>query len=145
MFLFGLLCTIASLPLVAQKYKTASDTIKLNKEYVEVANEVAELTAKLTVAQNNLPGYHSKSEKAVHNAQETAQKSSDQAHKATNGDLDDAKSAKKKAKKALNDAEDAGDAKEDVKDQEKKIDKLTTELQKKQRIFEQILCYTSHI
>ena len=133
MFLFGLLCTIASLPLVAQKYKTASDTIKLNKEYVEVANEVAELTAKLSVAQNNLPGYHSKSEKAVHNAQETAQKSSDQAHKATNGDLDDAKSAKKKAKKALNDAEDAGDAKEDVKDQEKKIDKLTTELQKKQK------------
>jgi len=52
MFLFGLLCTIASLPLVAQKYKTAADTIKLNKEYVEVANEVAELTAKLTVAQN---------------------------------------------------------------------------------------------
>ena len=92
---------MASVPLLAQKYKTGADTIKLNKELVEVSNDVAELTAKLTIAQNNLPGYNTKADKAVSDASETAQKSSDQANKATNGDLDDAKSAKKKAKKAL--------------------------------------------
>ena len=120
LFLLGLLCTMASVPLLAQKYKTGADTIKLNKELVEVSNDVAELTAKLTIAQNNLPGYNTKADKALSDANETAQKSSDQANKATNGDLDDAKSAKKKAKKALNDAEDADDAKGNVKDQEKK-------------------------
>jgi hypothetical protein len=133
LFLFALLCTIASLPVLAQKYKTGADSIKLNKELVEVNNDIAELTAKLTIAQNNLPGYYSKADKAVLDAQGTAQKSSDQASKATNGDLDDAKSAKKKAKKAANDAEDADDAKGNAKDQEKKIDKLMSELQKKQK------------
>ncbi len=78
-------------------------------------------------------GYNSKSDKAASEAQTTAQKSSDQAYKANNGVLSDAKSAKKKAKKALNDAEDADDAKSDVKSQEKKINRLTSELQKKQK------------
>ena len=133
LFLGVMFCILASLPVVAQKYKTGADTVKLNKELVEVSNDVAELTSKLTIAQNNLPGYNTKADKAVVNAQETAQKSSDQAYKATNGDLGDAKNAKKKAKKALNDAENADDAKDDVKTQEKKIDKLTTELQKKQK------------
>ena len=128
-----MLLIMASLSALSQKYKTGADTIKLNKEWVEVSNDIAELTSKLTIAQNNLPGYHAKSDKAVSDAQETAQKSSDQAYKATNADLDDAKSAKKKAKKALNDAEDADDAKGDVKGQEKKIEKLTEQLQKKQK------------
>ena len=132
-FLCALLFVMASLPALSQKYKTGADTVKLNKEWVEVSNDIAELTAKLTVAQNNLPGYHSKADNKVADAQLTAQKSSDQASKATNGDLDDAKSAKKKAKKALNDAEDADDAKGDAKKQEKKIDKLTAELEKKQK------------
>jgi hypothetical protein len=133
-----LLCVIASLPSVAQKYKSASDTVKLNKEWVDVSNDIAELTAQLSIAQNNLPGYQSKSAQTKSDAQETAQKSSDQAYKATNGDLGDAKSAKKKAKKALNDAEDASDAKDDVKKQEKKIDKLTMQLQKKQKNLQEL-------
>ena len=127
-----LLLVVCSLTALCQKYKSASDTIKLNKELVEVSNEVAGLTAELTIAQNNLPGYVSKGEKTKTDAAGTAQQSSDQAYKATNGDLGDAKSAKKKAKKALNDAEDASDAQDDIKKQEKKIDKLTSELHKKQ-------------
>lgn len=138
LFLLAAICLIASLPAFSQKYKSASDTTKLNKELVEVSNEIAELTAELTIAQNNLPGYVSKAAKAKTDAQGTAQESSDQAYKATNGDLGDAKSAKKKAKKALNDAEDASDAKENIKKQEKKIDKLTEKLQKKQKTFEQL-------
>jgi chromosome segregation ATPase len=132
-FLFTTLLLLTGFLATSQKYKSASDTIKLNKELVAVSNEVANLTARLSIAQNNLPDYTSKVKDAVVDADNSAQKSSDQAYKATNGDLGDAKSAKKKAKKALNDAEDAADAKDDVKDQEKKIDKLTVELQKQQK------------
>ncbi len=131
--LFFLLFTLTGVTAFSQKYKSASDTVKLNKEIVEVSNDVAEITAKLTIAQNNLPGYTSKASQAKKDAQVTAQNSSDQAYKATNGDLGDAKSARKKAKKASNDAEDAADAKDDVKSQEKRIDKLTVELLKKQK------------
>ncbi|HEU4903228.1 MAG TPA: hypothetical protein VFT06_10560 [Flavisolibacter sp.] len=132
-FLPLFLCMVASLTAFSQKYKSASDTVKLNKEWVDVSNDIAKLTSELTIAQNNLPGYHSKAVDAVADAQTSAQKSSDQAYKATNGDLGDAKTAKKKAKKALNDAEDADDAKGNVKNQDKKIDKLTSQLQKKQK------------
>jgi len=131
-------CMAASLSSSAQKYKSASDTVKLNKEWVDVSNDIARLTSELTIAQNNLPGYNSKAVDAVSDAQTSAQKSSDQAYKATNGDLGDAKAAKKKANKALNDAEDASDAKDKAKDQEKKIDKLTVQLQKKQKRKEEL-------
>ena len=138
LYLLAVLCLTMSLPAAAQKYKSASDTIKLNKEWVEVSNDIAELTAELTIAQNNLPGYESRAIKAQTNAQSTAQQSSDQAYKATNGDLGDAKKAKKKAKKALNDAEDASDAKDNTKKQEKKIDKLASQLQKKQKNLQEL-------
>ena len=129
---------LASLPALSQKYKSGSDTVKLNAEWVKVSNEIAELTAELTIAQNNLPGYQSKADQAKTDAQGTAQQSSDQAYKATNGDLGDAKDAKKKAKRALNDAEDASNAKANTRKQEKKIDKLTTKLQKKQKTLEEL-------
>jgi DNA repair exonuclease SbcCD ATPase subunit len=116
----------------SQKYKTAADTLKLNTEYVKVSNDIAELTSKLAVAQNNLPGYHTKAADANSEAQSTANESSRQATKATNGNLGDAKSAKKKANKALDKAEDSHDADNNVKDQDKKIAKLSSELQKKQ-------------
>jgi chromosome segregation ATPase len=133
LFLPLLVCMVAGLTASSQKYKSASDTVKLNKEWVDVSNDIAKLTSELTIAQNNLPGYNSKAVDAISDAHTSAQNSSDQAYKATNGDLGDAKSAKKKAKKALNDAEDASDAKDNVKSQEKKIDKLTAQLQKKQK------------
>ena len=138
LFILAVICLTVSLPAASQKYKSASDTGKLNKELVEVSNEVAELTAEITIAQNNLPGYVTKADKAKTDAAGTAQQSSDQANKATNGDLGDAKSAKKKAKKALNDAEDASDASDNIKKQEKKIDKLTAELLKKQKTLQEL-------
>ena len=69
----------------AQVYKTAADTVKLNKEFTEVSNDIASLTAKLTIAQNNMPGYQSKAKTADSDAQDAAVKSSDQADKATDG------------------------------------------------------------
>ena len=125
-------------PIFSQKYKTASDTTKLNKEYVEVSNDIAELTSKLTVAQNNLPGYHKKASEATSDAQTAADESSQQAAKATNSDLGDAKSAKKKAGKALDRAEDVKDANNKIKDQDKKIAKLSSELQKKQQRLQEL-------
>jgi hypothetical protein len=45
-----------------QVYKSAEDTTKLNKEFIEVSKDIASLTAKLTIAQNNLPGYKDKAQ-----------------------------------------------------------------------------------
>lgn len=128
----AILLIMSGLPVFAQKYKTTSDTLKLNKEYVEVNNDIAELTSKLTIAQNNLPGYQARAGEATSNAQKAAEASRQQASKATNSDLGDAKSAKKKASKALDRAEDAENANNKIKDQDKKIAKLSSQLQKKQ-------------
>ena len=84
-------CVAAAFSASSQKYKSASDTLKLNKEWVDVSNDIAKLTSELTIAQNNLPGYRTKTTDAEIDAQASAQKSSDQAYKATNGDLGDAK------------------------------------------------------
>lgn len=127
-----------SSPAFAQKYKTASDTVKLNKEYVNVSNDIAELTSKLTITQNNLPGYHKRASDAASDAQSSADESRQSASKATNGDLGDAKSAKKKAGQALNRAEDARDADNKIKDQDKKIAKLSSQLQKKQERLQEL-------
>jgi CRISPR/Cas system-associated endonuclease Cas3-HD len=122
----------------SQKYKTAADTVKLNEEYIKVSNEITDLTSKLTIAQNNLPGYNSRANTAVSDAQSTSVKSSEQASKATNGDLGDARKAKKNARQALKDAKGARRANNKVKDQEKKIAKLSSQLQKKQERLQEL-------
>src|SRR3954452_14201979 len=99
--LLAIIMVISASTVYSQKYKTASDTVKLNKEYVEVSNDIAELTSKLTIAQNNLQGYHTKAGETTSDAQNSANASKEQASKATNGDLSDAKNAKKKADKAF--------------------------------------------
>src|SRR5687768_777900 len=63
----------------SQVYKTAEDTVKLNKEFTDVSNDIANLTARLEVAQNNMPGVRSKAANAETNAQEAAVTSSNQA------------------------------------------------------------------
>ena len=123
-----LLTTIA----FSQKYKTAEDTIKLNKEYVNVAEDIASLTAKLADAQNKLPRYQDKAGDAESDAQKAAVKSREQSEKAVGGDVGDAKKAQRKAKQAVRDAKDLEDANDDLKDLEKRIAKLQTQLQKKQ-------------
>ncbi len=62
----------------------------MNKEYVDVSNAIADLTSKLTIAQNNLPGYHNKVDEAVFNVQNSAIKSSEQASRAIDGNVGDA-------------------------------------------------------
>jgi hypothetical protein len=129
-----LLCITA----YSQKYKTAADTVKLNQEYIAVSNQIADLSSRLTIAQNNLPGYHTKAGEAAANAQATAIQSTNQADKAVNGDVGDAKKAKRKAKKAVREAKDARHANNNVENQDKKIAKLTSELQQKQRRLQEL-------
>jgi chromosome segregation ATPase len=128
---------IAGISTYAQKYKTAEDTVKLNKEYGKVTGEIADLTSQLAATQSNLPGYQHKADAAGSDAVNAATASSDQASKATNGSVKEAKKAKRKAKRAYNEAKDAKSAKNTVGVQEDKIEKLTSQLAaKKERLQE---------
>ena len=89
------------------------------------------LSAELTIAQNNMPGYQSKANAAESNAKDAAVTSSVQADKATKGGVKEAKKAKRKSKKAYHEAKDAKSASNDVSKQDDKIASLKGELAKK--------------
>jgi hypothetical protein len=129
---------LSSLQGFSQKYKRVEDTAKLNKEYVNITNDIVELNAKLTIAQNNLPGYKSKAIAAGTDADNAATNSSNQAAKAINGDVGDAKKAKRRAKKAYNEAKDSRSASNNVSDQEDKITRLTLQINKKQQRLQEL-------
>jgi chromosome segregation ATPase len=134
-----LMLMASSFTAYAQVYKTAADTIKLNKEFTEVSNDIASLSAKLTIAQNNLPGYQSKAKTADSDAQEAAVNSSDQAAKSTEqGGVKEARKAKRKSKKAYREAKDARTANNSVGNQDDKIASLTGQLAKKQERLRQL-------
>lgn len=129
---------MTSISVYSQKYKTVDDTTRLNKEYVKVKNDIAELNALLIITQNNLPGFRLKANVAVIDAQDAATTSSNQALEATNGNFKDAKKAKRKANKAFNDAKYARLANKNVSKQENKITKLTLKINKKQQRLHQL-------
>ncbi|RPD50826.1 MULTISPECIES: hypothetical protein [Chitinophagaceae] len=136
-FLFAL--TLTGTTAFAQVYKTIEDTAKLNKEFTEVSNDIATLTAKLTVAQNNMPGYRAKANSADANAQDAAISSSNQADKATTkGGVKEARKAKREAKKSYREAKDARSANKDIGDQDDKIASLKGQLAKKQERLDQL-------
>ncbi len=116
----------------AQKYKTAEDTIKLNKEYMKLIADTVDLKKDLAEAEENVTKYRELSETKDKEAKESAQESSKSASKAKNGDVDDAKKAKKKAEEAYEDAKEADEAKEKMEKEEKKIKKMNKELAKKE-------------
>ena len=122
----------------SQVYKTVADTVKLNKEYTEVSNDIATMTAKLTVAQNNMPGYHTKANAAESDARDAAENSSVQADKATEGSLKEARKAKRVSKKAYREAKDARSANNNIGRQDDKIASLKGELAKKQERLNQL-------
>lgn len=135
-FLLSLL--IPGLSAFSQKYKKAEDTSRLNKEYVNVSNDLVDLKAKLTIAQNNLPGYQSKARDANADAVNAASTSSEQASKATNGSVGEAKRAKRKANKAYSEAKDSRSANSKVNDQENLITRYTLDIRKKQQRLEEL-------
>jgi len=129
----------------AQVYKTPADTVKLNKEFAKVSNDIADLTAKLTIAQNNMPGYQAKAKTAESTAQDAAVTSSVQADKATEGGVKEAKKAKRNSKKAYRKAKDAQSANNDVGNQDDKIASLTGQLAKKQERLGQLTAMRASI
>jgi len=116
----------------AQQYKTAADTLRLNKEYQGLTADVAELNTKLTTAKDKRSTYQDKTNQANQNAQSAAQQSKAQADVAAGGNIKDINKELKKAKKASSQANDAKDAANDQKANEKEISYLNTQIQKKQ-------------
>ncbi len=122
----------------SQKYRTASDTTQLNVDRLEVINNIAELTSKLTIAKNNLQIYLKKANDASEKARTSAIQSSIQSTEATNGNLSDAKSAKKKADRAYEDAQDSKSANNKLKNQDKKIAEYNHDLEEKQKKLQEL-------
>ncbi len=122
----------------AQKYKSVSDTGKLNLEYVKVSNDIAELIVEIKSAKDKLSDYQRKVTSGESDAGDAANSSANQAAKATNGRVREAKEAKEKAGKAYNEAKDLRDAQKDVEKQEKKIEKLNAKLEKKEKRLQQL-------
>jgi chromosome segregation ATPase len=126
-----LLFIMGTVPAFSQTYKTA-DSVAFNKEYARVSSNIADLTTRLTNAQNNLAEDNSKSDKASSDAQSTATATADKASHATNGSVRDARRAKKEARRSVKDAKDSRKAGNAVDNQNKKIRQLTADLAKNQ-------------
>jgi hypothetical protein len=129
--LTGLLFTTVA---YGQKYKTMSDTTRLNKEYGEISLEVSKLNTKLLEEKNKTADYHSKTSSSAGDAVATAQASKDQADVATSGNTTDTKKAVTDAKEADKKANDAKNAVSDEKKNNKKIKELTAQIDQKQKL-----------
>jgi hypothetical protein len=117
-----------------QKYKSMSDTARLNKEYGAISLEVAKLNTKLIEEQNKTADYQSKTSSTAGDAVSTAQVSKDQAAVATNGNTTDTKKAVNDAKDADKKANNAKNAVADEKKNNKKISQLTAQIEQKQKL-----------
>ncbi len=122
--LLTFLAAILSLSASAQRYKTAADTVRLNKEYAKVKADIASLTTDLDKAQGKIDSYRNKSIEAERDAKSAAETSSDRARRARGGDIGDTRRAEKQAKKAHKRAKQSRSAHKDLQGQEKKIGKL---------------------
>ncbi len=122
----------------AQKYRTAADTFKLNKEYLQVSQDVATLTFKLNEAQNDLPNIVARAGSAESKAQSAAENSSSRASDATDGGVSDARKAKRSARNAYKKAKTSQSADNNVKRQEQKIAQLGKQLARKQKRLQEL-------
>ena len=134
----AILFALVTISVNAQKYRSAEDTIKLNREYVALTNSIANHTAELASAKNYMPKYQSRAANANTDAQNMASKSSEQASRATNGDMSDVKKAKRESRRALKDARNARTADNRVKGQDKYIAKLNSTLAKEQERLQEL-------
>ncbi len=101
-------------------------------------NKIAELTAKLSTAQGNLPDYQTKALNAGNTAK-TANNTSDMsASKATSGNLSDVKDAKNSANDAYDKAKDARSANKEVGKQNEKIIDLSNDLMKQRQRLQEL-------
>lgn len=116
----------------SQKYKTAADTIRLNNEYNKLTTAIADLNMQSIASSENLKKYQGNVDSKNKEAQSSAESSSNQASKATNGSVKEARRSKKKANAAFSDAKKSRDATDRMNSEEKKLKRINNNLQKKQ-------------
>lgn len=128
--LFLLMLTVASLPVFSQTYKTMADSAALNKEYLKVTKNIADLKVQLAKTQEEQAKYTLKADKANSDAQSTAASTAKRAAEATGGNVKDARRAKKDARRALHEAKDSRKAGDNLVEQNKKLARLNGDLEK---------------
>lgn len=124
--------TSAGSSVYSQTYTTPADTVALNAEYLKLTTDITTLNASLDKAKSEQEQQAKKSANANADAQSTASKTSNKADQSTGESVKDARKAKREAKRSVKDAKDARHAKGNLDDANKKVEKLSAELQKKQ-------------
>lgn len=125
-------------PVSAQKYKTVSDTTRLNKEYGKISLDLSKLNTKLIAEKNKTVDYQSKTISTEKDAVSSGQNSKDQAATATSGNTTDTKKAVRDAKRADREANDAKNAAKDEKKNNQRIKDLTAQIAKKQKALDEL-------
>lgn len=134
----GISTMFFSLTAGAQKYKSLSDTAKLNKEYGKISLDMSKLNTRLIEEKNKTAEYQQKTSSTASDAVTSGQDSKNQAAMATSGNTTDTKKAVIDAKRADREANDAKDAAANEKSNNKKIDELTAKIEKKHKQLEEL-------
>ena len=121
-----------------QNYKTLEDTARLNLEYLKVTRDISDLNIKLSESQENLKKYQSNVASRNNDAQSSAEASSDQASKATNGGVKDARRAKRKAKAAYKDSKQSRGANDRMNEEERRMKRISSDLQRRQERLQEL-------
>jgi len=119
-------------------YKTATDTVNLNKEYRVLLRDVVNLQGDINKTKSNIPVYEAKLQKANAQSKESLEESRAQASVATGGNLKQIRKSEKKADKAQDQAEEARDASKRLSASRDDLKSLQAELAQKQRRLEDL-------
>jgi chromosome segregation ATPase len=133
LFMLSIALSLFSLASNAQRYKTLADTPRLNARYNRLTQELTELNKKLESERSKTADYQAKTAEAAKNAERATQDSREQADKATNASTKDARRAVKEAKRARREVGDAKDAEQAERNNLKRIQSLTEDIEKKQK------------
>src|SRR6185312_1148915 len=109
-----------------------------NSEYAKVNADINDLNLKLAKARSDQANYSRKSNNATTDAQSTASSASNKAENSINGSVKQAKRAKREARRSVKDAKNARHAQGNLDDSNKKVAKLTAELEQKQKRLQQL-------
>jgi len=132
-FVLACCAILFSLTAGAQKYKSLSDTTKLNKEYGEISLDISKLNTRLIDEKNKTAELQQKTASTAGDAVTSGQNSKNQAAEATSGNTTDTKKAVRDAKRADRQANNAKDAAANEKKNSRRINDLTAKIEKKQK------------
>lgn len=145
LLLSAILILLVTLKTDAQQYKSVADTGQLNKEYVDVSNEIAALTARLDAAQNKISRYQRNASESASDAHQSASENSSQAQDAVDGSVKEARKAKRKAKKSVKAAKQARSANADYQNKQEEMNSLSSRLATKKARLAELLAMRNSI